>query len=102
MEVYIAIEFGQVSQVVHKHELHRLTMTRTLSKAIYRFLLLGMLAITCIQEYFNCCHLFYFLLSNLSKSLHVAFLLLVSIVHVYAFTRVLEYNYHKSSCGKSL
>ena len=34
MEVYIAIEFGQVSQVVHKHELHRLTMTRTLSKAI--------------------------------------------------------------------
>ena len=27
------IEFCQVGHVVHKHELHELTMTRTLSKA---------------------------------------------------------------------
>ena len=32
-----------------------------------------------IHEYLNCCHLFYFLLSNLSKILHVTFLLPVSI-----------------------
>ena len=32
-----------------------------------------------IHEFFNCCHSYYFLLSNLSKILHVAFLLLVSI-----------------------
>ena len=57
-------------------------MTRTLSKAsglseFIGFCLSGMLAD--IHEYFNCCHQFYFLLSNFSKILHVGFLLLVSI-----------------------
>ena len=32
-----------------------------------------------IHEYVNCCHYFYFLLSNVEKILHVAFVLPVSI-----------------------
>ena len=73
------IEFCQVRHVVHKH---KLTMTRILRKVsgLFEFIdccLAGMLAN--IHEYFNCCHIFYFLQSNLSKILHVAFLLLVSI-----------------------
>ena len=61
------IEFCQVRHVVHKHELHGFTMTRTLSKAsglfeLIDFYLLGRLAN--IHEYFNCCHECYFLLSN--------------------------------------
>ena len=49
--------------MVHKHELHELTMTRTLSKAfglfeLFNFYLTGMLAN--IHEYFNCCHSFLF------------------------------------------
>ena len=69
--------------MVHKNELHELIMTRTLSKAsgsfeFIEFGLTGMLAY--IHEYFNCCHLFYFLLSNISKILHAAFLWPVSIL----------------------
>ena len=68
--------------MVHKLELHDLTMTRTFRKAsglfeFFDFCLSGLLAN--IHEYFNCCHLFYYLLSNLSKIFHVAFLLPVSI-----------------------
>ena len=39
-----------------------------------------------IHEYFNCCHKFYFHRSNLSKILHVAFLLPVSIdINIFLF-----------------
>ena len=60
-------------------------MTRTLSKNIgviefIAFCLLGIVANTCIHEYFNCCHYFYFLLSILSNFLNVAFVLPDSIV----------------------
>ena len=71
--------------MVHKHVL---TMTRTLSKAsgIFEFTdfcLSGMLVN--IHEYLNLCHLFHFLLSNLSKILHVAVLLPVSIFYFIPF-----------------
>ena len=80
------IEFCQVRHVVHKHKLHKhnhkLTMTRTLSKAsgLFEFIdfcLSGMLAN--IHEYFNCCHYFYFLLDMYQKFCIVAFLLPISI-----------------------
>ena len=45
------IEFCQDRHVVHKHELHELTMTRTLSKASEIFEFLELLAN--IHEYFN-------------------------------------------------
>ena len=52
-------QFCQVRHVVYKHKLHKLTMTRNLSKAsgLFEFIdfcLSGMLAN--IQEYFSCCH----------------------------------------------
>ena len=61
--------------MVHKQKLHQLTMTRTFSKESYlnsSTFLSDMLAD--IHDYLNCFHLFYFLLSNLSKILHVEFL----------------------------
>ena len=62
-----------------------MSLTRTLSKVsgLFEFIdfcLSGMLAN--IHEYFDCCHQFYFLQSNLSKILQVEFLLPVSIVHL--------------------
>ena len=66
--------------MVHKHELHELTMTRTLSKAsgLLDFIdvcLSSMMAniheyLTAVSNFF-----FYFRQSNLSKMLHVTFLL---------------------------
>ena len=73
------IEFFWVRHEVHKHELHELTMTRTLSKAFGLF----ELHVIGLHEYFNCCHECYFLLSNLSKILHFAFLLPVSICFIF-------------------
>ena len=65
--------------MIHKHKLHELIMTITLSERSRLFCLTDMLAN--IHEYFNCCHYFYFFLRNLSKILHAAFLLPVSIFH---------------------
>ena len=53
------IESFQVRHATHKHELHELTVVRTLSKAsglfyFIDFCISGMLAN--IHEYFNCCH----------------------------------------------
>ena len=69
--------------MVHKQELHELTMTRTLRKASGLFELIdlylsGMLAN--IHEYFDFIN---FLLTNLSEILHVAILLPVGIVAVH-------------------
>ena len=53
------VEFVKLRRVIHKHELHKLTVTRTLSKAsglleVVDLCLSDMLAN--IHEYFNCCH----------------------------------------------
>ena len=62
-KINATIQFCQVRHVVHKHELHELTVTRTLSEALglfefIHFCLSGMLANTCIglHGYFKCWH----------------------------------------------
>ena len=54
-----AIKFCQVRHVVHKHELHELTVNRTLSKAsgLFEFINFCKSGIFAkILEYFNSCH----------------------------------------------
>ena len=59
MWVQLRLAVLNIRHVVHKHELHELTLTRTLSLAsglfeFINFCLPGMLAN--IHEYFKCCH----------------------------------------------
>ena len=69
--------------MVHKHELHQLTMTITQSKASGLFEFRIFFYQACWLIYMNISTaVTYFLLSNLLKILPVAFLLPVSIVHL--------------------
>ena len=73
--------------MVHKHELNELTMARSLNKAsvLLEFIEFCLSSICAnILTIFYCCHLFYFLLSNLSKILHVGFFARQYILNLYS------------------
>ena len=69
--------FCQVRHVVHKYEMHNLNMTRTLSKASGLFEFIDFFYQACWLIYMNILplSLILFLLSNVSRNLHVAYLL---------------------------